>query len=79
MAKSRPTPAAPARAETAATLPTERAFVVQVRSNADLERGVVAGRVEHVVSGAATPFESLQHLVDFMRDAVAGCSRPSPR
>jgi len=36
-----------------ATLPAERAFVVQLRTDADLASGIVRGRVEHVVSGVA--------------------------
>jgi hypothetical protein len=52
-----------------AALPIERAFVVQLRTDADLARGVVRGRVEHVVSGAAALFESVEELVGRMRDA----------
>ncbi len=59
--------AAPSRAG----LPAERAFVVQLRADADLAHGVVSGRVEHVVSGVAAPFESVEQLVDHMRAVVA--------
>ncbi len=42
------------------------AFVVQFRTETDLGRGRCAGRVEHVVSGQATPFASLEELLAFM-------------
>jgi hypothetical protein len=51
-------------------LPADRAFVVQLRADADPACGVVSGRVEHIVSGASAPFDSLEQLVDWMRDAV---------
>jgi hypothetical protein len=54
-----------------AALPAERAFVVQLRADADLARGIVAGRIEHVVSGVAASFESIEQMVGCMRDAVA--------
>ena len=50
-----------------APLPAERAFVVQLRADADLERGSVHGRIEHVVSGTAALFESVEQLVGWMR------------
>ena len=52
-------------------LPAGRAFVVQLREDADPGSGTVTGRVEHVLSGSAAPFASLPELVAFMRDAVA--------
>src|SRR5262245_36435006 len=50
-------------------LPAERAFVVQLRADADLAQSVVRGRVEHVVSGCVVLFESLEELLHGMRDA----------
>jgi hypothetical protein len=58
------------------TLPAGRAFVVQLRADADLARGVVHGRIEHVVSGVAAVFESLEDLVRCMQDALARVSQP---
>ena len=43
-----------------------RAFVVQFRADAVVEQGHLAGRVEHVVSGQAIDFESLETLLAFM-------------
>ena len=57
-------------ASSRAALPAERAFVVQLRADADLARGVISGRVEHVVSGAAALFESMEQLITCMRDAL---------
>ena len=48
------------------TLPTNRAFVVQFRAETDVERGRFVGRVEHVVSGQAAHFASLEELLAFM-------------
>ncbi len=58
-----------------AALPADRAFVVQLRADADPARGVVSGRVEHILSGASAPFDSLEQLVDWIRDAVASSVR----
>jgi hypothetical protein len=46
--------------------PTQRAFVVQVHGEADLEQEEVWGRVEHIVSGQATHFETVEALVQFI-------------
>jgi hypothetical protein len=40
--------------------------VVQFDTRTDLARGQLAGRVEHVVSGQAAPFHSLETLLAFM-------------
>ena len=47
-------------------LSPHRAFVVQFRAELDVARGRCAGRVEHVVSGQATHFHSLEELLAFM-------------
>ncbi len=56
-------------------LPADRAFVVQLRADADLVRGVLSGRVEHMSSGAAARFESVEELLGCMRDAIARHAR----
>jgi hypothetical protein len=61
-----------------AALPAERAFVVQLRADADLTRGAISGRIEHVVSGTAALFDSMEQLIGCMRDALARRSGPSP-
>ena len=53
------------------TLPAQRAFVVQWHATADLARGRVSGRVEHVVSGRATHFGHLEDLLAFMAGLLA--------
>ena len=53
-------------ADNPAPLSVTRAFVVQLRADAAVEQGALAGRVEHVVSGQATDFESLETLLAFM-------------
>jgi len=53
-------------ADTAHPLPAQRAFLVQVRADADVAKGGLAGRVEHVASGQATHFASADELLAFM-------------
>ena len=53
-------------ADNLAPLSVTRAFVVQFRANTAVEQGLLAGRVEHVVSGQATDFESLETLLAFI-------------
>jgi hypothetical protein len=43
-----------------------RAFVVQFRDETQIEAGHMAGRVEHVISGQASHFESLDALLAFL-------------
>ena len=47
-------------------LSPHRAFVVQFRAETAVEQGRFVGRVEHVVSGQATQFQSLEELAAFM-------------
>ena len=47
-------------------LSPQRAFVVQLRAGAGREPGPFVGRVEHIVSGQATRFHSLEELVAFI-------------
>ena len=48
------------------SLPTKRAFVVQLHADAAVARGHFKGRVEHIVSMESTHFESLEELVTFI-------------
>jgi hypothetical protein len=48
------------------TFPTQRAFVVQVHADTAVEQGHVWGRVEHMVSGQATSFQTVEELVQFI-------------
>jgi hypothetical protein len=53
----------PPSAEPARPLPAQRAFVVQFSTSTNVELGRFAGRVEHVVSGHARRFQTLEGLV----------------
>ncbi len=53
-----------------------RAFVVQFDTHTDVERGHLAGRVEHVVSGQAIQFHSLETLLVFMGQLLHTGRRP---
>jgi len=50
-------------AEAARPLPAQRAFVVQFSAQTNVELGRFDGRVEHVVSGHARCFQTLEELV----------------
>jgi hypothetical protein len=53
-------------AEHPAHVSVRRAFVVQFGADTAVELGRLAGRVEHVVSGQATAFQSLETLLAFI-------------
>lgn len=52
------------------SLPTNRAFVVQLHADAQVEQGELRGRVEHYVSMRAKHFHSLEELTAFMAQVV---------
>lgn len=58
------------------SLPVRRAFVVQFRAEADLEHGSFTGRVEHVLSGQATKFSSVEELLAFFTCIFRTSQRP---
>ncbi len=47
-----------------------RGFVIQLYSGDDLHPGKFAGRVEHVDSGRADGFRSVEELVSFIEQTV---------
>jgi hypothetical protein len=61
-------------------LSVTRAFVVQFQSDTAIEQGYLAGRVEHVVSGQATHFQSLESLLAFIAQVLraAGARTTEP-
>lgn len=69
----------PQDAERLAPLSVHYAFVVHFRTSTDIPRGQVAGRVEHVVSGQATHFSSLEELLAFMARVLATVRAPPRR
>lgn len=67
--------------KTEPTLPSNRAFVVQFRVATESASGQCAGRVEHLVSGQATRFESweqCQHFIEQTLAHVGGAPRYCP-
>jgi hypothetical protein len=62
-------------AGTEVPLPPERAFVVQLRPQADPEGEIFVGRVEHIASGEFVRFGSAAELLAFM----ANVGRATPR
>jgi hypothetical protein len=57
-------------------LPTNRAFVVQLRAQPPGAPLVWDGRVEHVVSGQMAHFHSLEELLAFICRVLAGVPAP---
>ena len=53
------------------TLPSNRAFVVQFRAATGSASGRCSGRVEHIVSGQATHFESWEQCQHFIEQTLA--------
>ena len=60
-------------------LSPHRAFVVQFRVETDVERGRFVGRVEHVVSGQATRFHSLEELLAFIQRVLTAVRHEPPK
>lgn len=69
----------PQDVEGQAPLSVHRAFVVHFRTSTDIARRQIAGRVEHVVSGQATHFSSLEELLAFMARVLATVRAPPRR
>ena len=53
------------------SLPSNRVFVVQFRTQPPGGSAGYAGRVEHLVSGRVTRFHSLEELLAFMTRVLA--------
>jgi hypothetical protein len=58
-------------------LSPHRAFVVQFRAETAVAAGHLSGRVEHLVSGQATTFDTLEALLAFLAQVLAEY-RPGP-
>jgi len=53
------------------SLPTQRAFVVQLHVESKLAKGQFKGRVEHIVSGQSAHFSTMKALKAFMQRVLA--------
>ena len=65
--------------QTISPLSPHRAFVVQFRTETDVARGCVKGRVEHVMSGQAAHFASVEELLAFIERVLATMRAPPRR
>ena len=52
------------------SLPTNRAFVIQLQANSEVSRVAHQGRVEHLASGQATHFPDEHELWAFIDSVV---------
>jgi len=59
-------------------LPTEMAFVVQFAADTEPRQGRFTGRVEHIVSGRATHFDSQDDLLGFIERVLSTLSAGPP-
>jgi hypothetical protein len=66
-------------AEAARPLPARRAFVVQFSAQTNVELGRFAGRVEHVVSGHARRFQTLDELVGCLVEMLVALGTSPPK
>ena len=62
-----------------APLSVHWAFVVHFRTSSDVLHGLIAGRVEHVVSGQSVHFDSLEELLAFIDQVLANVRAPPRR
>ena len=62
-----------------APLSVHWAFVVHFRLSTNIAQGQIEGRVEHVVSGQSTHFDSLEELLAFMGRVLANMRAPPRR
>lgn len=74
-----PQPKAHGKLQAESPLSPYRAFVVQFRVETNVRRRRYAGRVEHVVSGQATHFASLEELLAFIGRVLANVRTPPRR
>ena len=59
-------------------LPVHRAFVVQLHATAVVTEGQLSGRAEHVLSGQAAHFHTLDELLAFMARVLAALEGMAP-
>ena len=60
-------------------LAPDHAFVIQFHADTDVEKRHMTGRIEHVVSGQATHFQSLEALLAFIARVLGEVQHPSPK
>jgi len=65
------------RIEDRSRLPSARAFVVQFRAPDDVKPESLKGKVEHISSGRAQNFSSIEELCAFMAQVLNGLSNPA--
>lgn len=49
------------------SLPSNRSFVVHIEAHSELTQQRLTGRIEHLVTGRATRFQSIQDVMAFIR------------
>ena len=69
----------PQNTEGQALLSVHCTFVVHFRMSTDIAQGRIEGRVEHVVSGRATHFASLEELLAFIARVLTTVRAPPRR
>ena len=59
-------------------LPRSRAFVMRLSTDTDVGQARIAGRIEHVMSGQATRFGSLEELLSFLNQVLDHAAEKPP-
>ena len=55
---------------TANPYPHSRAFVLKLHREADIQRGVLRGRIEHVASGTRGEFDGIEQLLGWLASGL---------
>jgi len=77
-AKAQPKAPLSATASFPAPLAPQWAFVVQLRQGTSLTAREMQGRIEHIVSGQATMFSSLEEALAFMERVLTQLGEEKP-
>lgn len=64
--------------ERAVEFSVHRAFVMQFYDDTQIDAGRLTGRIEHVVTGQAMVFESLETLLGFVARVLHTVHTPTP-
>lgn len=73
-----PAPSAMSNIPTHGLFPPDWAFVLQLHAHTPFAADRLCGRIEHVQSGQASLFASLEEARAFMERVMAGAATPPP-
>lgn len=59
-----------------ASLPSDRAFLLQLRYGSGDSENAIKGRIEHIISGSARRFHSETELIAWIHSIIKNKARP---